>query len=66
MYVCICKAVTDSQIREAIHQGACTRKELAQCLRVGRDCGKCNPELRELLQIHAPRPAHSHCGQLAA
>lgn len=56
MYICICKAVTDGQIREAIHQGACTRKQLRECLSVGRDCGKCNPELRELLAAHAHRP----------
>ena len=55
MYICICKAVTDGQIREAISQGACTRKQLAECLSVGRDCGKCNPELRELLSLHVPQ-----------
>jgi bacterioferritin-associated ferredoxin len=55
MYVCICKAVTDGQIREAISQGACTRKDLSACLSVGRDCGKCNPEVRELLNQHVPQ-----------
>ena len=55
MYICICKAVTDGQIREAINQGACTRKQLIECLRVGRDCGKCNADVRELLNSHAPR-----------
>ncbi len=53
MYVCICKAVTDSQIREAIDRGACTRKKLVHCLGVGRDCGKCNGDVRELLQACA-------------
>jgi len=69
MYVCICKAVTDSQIRAAISQGACTRKDLAQCLKVGRDCGKCNAEVRELLHLHAPPLAcapRPPCKQLAA
>ena len=55
MYICICKAVTDGQIREAINQGACTRKQLIECLRVGRDCGKCNADVRELLNSHVPR-----------
>lgn len=49
MYVCICKVVTVSQIRQAISQGACTRKQLIECLSVGRACGKCNAEVRELL-----------------
>lgn len=59
MYVCICKAVTDGQIREAIHRGACTRRDLIQCLNVGRDCGKCTPEVRALLDRHAPKTAYS-------
>ncbi len=54
MYICICKAVTDGQIREAINQGACTRKQLIQCFSVGRDCGKCNADVRELLNLYAP------------
>jgi bacterioferritin-associated ferredoxin len=66
MYICICKAVTDGQIREAINQGACTRKQLRECLSVGRDCGKCNPDVRELLKIHTPQDQGSctavpHC-----
>ena len=67
MYICICKAVTDGQIRGAISRGACTRKDLIQCLSVGRDCGKCNADVRELLHIHAPRiqcaQPPSACGQ---
>ncbi len=66
MYICICKAVTDGQIRQAIDQGACTRRQLRECLSVGRDCGKCNPDVRELLKIHTPQdqgtcPAAPHC-----
>lgn len=49
MYVCVCKAVTDSQIKQAINEGACTRRELFKCLGVGGDCGKCNPQVKELL-----------------
>jgi bacterioferritin-associated ferredoxin len=60
MYICICKAVTDRQIREAIGQGACTRKQLRECLSVGRDCGKCNSEVRELLNAHALKHPCTH------
>lgn len=49
MYVCICKAVTDGQIREAVRQGCRTRKEIVRCLNVGQDCGKCRSDLRSLL-----------------
>lgn len=73
MYICICKAVTDAQIREAIHQGACTRRQLIECLSVGRACGKCNGDVRALLQTHAPDlgyaqplPLYSPCNPAAA
>jgi bacterioferritin-associated ferredoxin len=49
MYICICRAVTDRQLRSAIEGGACTRKELAECLGVGRVCGKCNSDVKALL-----------------
>lgn len=53
MYVCVCKAVTDSQIKSALENGVCTRKQLFQCLGVGGDCGKCNKQVRELLDGNA-------------
>ncbi len=49
MYVCICKGVTESQICEAIERGLCTRREIAACLKAGTGCGKCGPDIRELL-----------------
>lgn len=49
MYVCVCKAVTESQIKQAIHNGACTRKQLFHCFGVGGDCGKCNRQVKEIL-----------------
>ena len=50
MYVCVCKAVTDSQILTAIENGVCTRKQLIHCFGVGKDCGKCNKEVTDLLK----------------
>ena len=50
MYVCICKGITENQIRDAIRGGLCTRKEISRCLKVGTTCGKCNREVRNLLR----------------
>jgi len=50
MYVCICKAVTDSQIVSAIDNGLCTRKKLTHCFGLGKDCGKCNKDVIALLE----------------
>ncbi len=66
MYICICKAVTDGQIRAAIQQGACTRKQLSECLSVGRDCGKCNADLRVLLNNHAKTFSTSNNGYISS
>lgn len=66
MYVCICRAVTDGHIKEAISQGACTRNELAHCLGVGMACGKCTAQVRALLQTHAPFRSSCETGPGAA
>jgi bacterioferritin-associated ferredoxin len=50
MYICVCKAVTDTQILTAIENGVCTRKQLIHCFGVGKDCGKCNTEVTNLLR----------------
>lgn len=57
MYVCVCKAVTDSQVTRAIHEGACTRRQLMQCTGAGSICGKCAPSLKSLLQENRHLPA---------
>ncbi len=49
MYVCVCKAVTDSQLESAISDGLSTRRQLFDCFGVGSDCGKCNNDIRELI-----------------
>ena len=41
MYICVCQAVTDRQIREAAEGGARTLKDLRRDLGVTRDCGRC-------------------------
>jgi bacterioferritin-associated ferredoxin len=63
MYICVCKAVTDSQILTAIENGVCTRKQLIHCFGVGKDCGKCNKEVTDLLKQRTDpqcnKPTHS-------
>jgi bacterioferritin-associated ferredoxin len=43
MYVCVCNAVTERQIRACAEQGACTLADLEECLGVGAGCGRCKP-----------------------
>ena len=41
MYVCICNAVTDREIRMAVKLGVTSLAELREGLGVGSNCGKC-------------------------
>ena len=52
MYVCVCRAVSDSKIRNAVEQGACTVRALKDQLGVGSVCGRCVPEARHLIAQH--------------
>lgn len=49
MYVCLCNAVTENQIREAICEGKCSLRQLRACLGVAGNCGKCAPMARQVL-----------------
>jgi len=41
MYVCVCNAVTERQVKETIDNGATTVKALSRELGVGSQCGAC-------------------------
>ena len=41
MYVCICNAVTESQIRAAVDAGHDSLKALREHLGVANECGRC-------------------------
>lgn len=58
MYVCVCKAVNDRQIREAYENGACSMRLLNQQLGVGSCCGRCARCARDVL-----RQCHQECQQ---
>ena len=41
MYVCLCKGITDSQIRTVVENGAQTMRQVREALGVMSQCGKC-------------------------
>ncbi|NHB89890.1 bacterioferritin-associated ferredoxin [Photorhabdus tasmaniensis] len=50
MYVCLCNAVSDKTIRNAVRQHHVhSIGELKRIVPVGRDCGKCIRQARELI-----------------
>ena len=50
MYVCLCKGITDKQIKLAIQDGANSMRQLNRCLGVGGQCGKCTRQARDILR----------------
>ena len=59
MYVCVCNAVTDRQIRRAFAEGARTLKELKTELGVAARCGTCKERAVDIL-----RESRDRCGVL--
>ena len=55
MYVCICKSVTDKQIRRAALKGADNLYELREQLGVAAGCGTCASTAQEILDQTAAR-----------
>jgi bacterioferritin-associated ferredoxin len=50
MYVCICKGITDTQIRAAVQDGASSLREVRNTLGVASQCGKCGILTREIVR----------------
>lgn len=50
MYVCICNAVTEKDIRDAVDEGAISFCQLEQKLGVSTCCGNCVVETRDCLK----------------
>ncbi len=41
MYICVCNGITDSQIRDAVSDGAASLDDVRSLLGVASKCGKC-------------------------
>lgn len=56
MIICVCKAVSERTLREAIRAGARTMKDLARATSASTDCGTCAEHLSELLADELSKP----------
>lgn len=57
MYICICKQVTDKQIKAAINEGARSIRDLRSELGVASQCGQCGRCAKAILKEHAANSA---------
>jgi bacterioferritin-associated ferredoxin len=49
MYICICNAVTEGQVRQCARDGAKCVEQLAGALGVGAGCGRCRETAAAIL-----------------
>lgn len=50
MYVCICRAVTEREVKAVIEGGARTVDAVTQACRAGDDCGACLGCIEDMLE----------------
>ncbi len=50
MYICLCHAVTDHAIVDAVERGVSTYSELRFCTGCGTQCGSCAKTARQVFE----------------
>ncbi|MAR92406.1 MAG: (2Fe-2S)-binding protein [Pseudomonadota bacterium] len=53
MYVCVCKAVTEKHIQQAVKSGVNDYRSFRDRTGVGSQCGKCGTEAKSCFRQHA-------------
>lgn len=61
MFVCVCFAVTQSEVENAIENGATTREAVTLACRAGGDCGACHGMIRTMIEEHAEDAGSMAC-----
>jgi bacterioferritin-associated ferredoxin len=52
MYVCVCFAVSQSEVEQAIGQGAHTTEAVTRACKAGGDCGACQGMIHTMIEDH--------------
>ena len=50
MYICLCKEITDHQIKDAVEEGIASFEDLQQQLGVATQCGECKCHARKCMR----------------
>ena len=62
MYVCVCNAITEREVRECACRGASSLGDLAAMLGVGAGCGRCRECAEKILEEARTESRHSLTG----
>ena len=57
MYVCICNAITDTDITQALEAGAKDLTDIKQTLGVANNCGSCAWQAHDIIKAHISNKA---------
>lgn len=49
MYVCLCRGITDQDIKNVMAEGASNFRDVRDMLDLGTCCGRCAPEARSII-----------------
>lgn len=49
MYVCVCNAVSDREVKEAIERGATSVPDVVRACKAGGDCGSCHARIQRMI-----------------
>ena len=52
MFVCVCRAVTEREVKGAIEAGASTVQAVTLACCAGDDCGACHGAIRDMIDEH--------------
>lgn len=52
MYICVCHAISDRQIRDVVDRGAESLCQVQAHLPVASCCGRCEDSAREIIEAH--------------
>lgn len=59
MYVCMCAAVTDTEVRASVRAGARCLEDVAEECAAGTGCGSCHERIDTILAT-TPSPDEAH------
>jgi bacterioferritin-associated ferredoxin len=61
MILCLCEAVNDRAVREAVRNGASTVGAIAKLTKAGTNCGSCACDLAQVIKSERKQSASESC-----